>query len=273
MNTPKRIFVGLLVVSLLTVCLLFLVAWLVATKQFVLLNKIFKVLGIVILIFLGVLAFGILSLVLALLSPKPHRRLHKLILEVISFLFPMVLNIGRFLKIDQEKIKSSFISVNNQLIRNQKLVFTPQQVLILAPHCLQWSECPHKITVDVENCRRCRRCVIHSLHDLKDKYGVNFVVCTGGTLARKYVKKLRPQAVLAIACERDLTSGIQEISPLPVIGVLNIRPEGPCFNTTVNVDEVEKAIKLLLGLSSSKGQSYPLNLQSLQEKSNQLKYL
>lgn len=257
MNTPKRIFVGLLIISLLIVCLLVLLVWLVATKQFALLNKIFNILGIIILIFLGILAFGILSLVLTLLSSKPHPWLHKLILQVINFLFPVVLNIGRLLKIDEDKIKSSFISVNNQLIRNQKSVFTPQQLLILAPHCLQWSQCPYKITVDVENCHRCGRCIINKLHELKDKYGVNFMVCTGGTLARKFVKHFRPQAVLAIACERDLTSGIQEISPLPVIGVLNIRPEGPCFNTTVNMDEVEKAIRLLLGISSSEGQPWP----------------
>jgi len=57
------------------------------------------------------------------------------------------------------------------------------------------------------------------------------------------LKTLRPQAVLAIACERDLTSGIQDVFPLPVIGILNQRPFGPCCNTRVDIDRVEKLLQ------------------------------
>ena len=44
------------------------------------------------------------------------------------------------------------------------------------------------------------------------------------------------------AC-RDLTSGIQDVFPLPVIGVLNQRPNGPCFNTCVDMRQVEAEIR------------------------------
>ena len=67
-------------------------------------------------------------------------------------------------------------------------------------------------------------------------------VATGGTLARQMVKEIRPKAIIAVACERDLTSGIQDVFPLPVIGVLNERPFGPCFNTRVDIKKVEAAI-------------------------------
>ena len=66
---------------------------------------------------------------------------------------------------------------------------------------------------------------------------------TGGTFARKVIKEKRPEAIVAIACERDLTSGIQDIDILPVIGVVNERPEGPCCNTQVDLHKVEEAIK------------------------------
>ena len=48
-------------------------------------------------------------------------------------------------------------------------------------------------------------------------------------MARQMVKEIRPKAIIAVACERDLTSGIQDVFPLPVIGVLNERPFGPMF--------------------------------------------
>ncbi|MGI6553284.1 MAG: DUF116 domain-containing protein [Bacillota bacterium] len=49
-----------------------------------------------------------------------------------------------------------------------------------------------------------------------------------------------------MACERDLTSGIQDVNPLPVMGVLNTRPNGPCHNTDVDVVEVEMSIREIL---------------------------
>jgi hypothetical protein len=60
------------------------------------------------------------------------------------------------------------------------------------------------------------------------------------------VKKIRPKAVLAIACERDLTSGIQDVYPLPAVGVMNIRPNGPCYNTHVDINMVRSEIESML---------------------------
>ena len=84
------------------------------------------------------------------------------------------------------------------------------------------------------------------LLNLRDQYGIRVGVATGGTLARKYVKEYRPKAIVAIACERDLASGIQDCSPIPVLGVLNDRPFGPCFNTSVSIHGVVRAIKFFL---------------------------
>ncbi len=81
---------------------------------------------------------------------------------------------------------------------------------------------------------------------LADELGFTFFVATGGTLARQVVKKIRPQAVLAIACERDLMSGIQDVYPLPAVGILNIRPNGPCNNTRVDMDEVRRLLEQII---------------------------
>ena len=61
----------------------------------------------------------------------------------------------------------------------------------------------------------------------------------------------RPKLVLAVACERDLTSGIKDCYPLPVIGILNDRPFGPCFNTTVDVSKIDDALSQVLHLEES----------------------
>ena len=78
-------------------------------------------------------------------------------------------------------------------------------------------------------------------------------VATGGTLARQMVKQIRPKAIVAVACERDLTSGIQDVFPLPVVGVLNERPFGPCFNTRVDIKRVEAAVLDFLEVEEKHG--------------------
>ena len=120
-------------------------------------------------------------------------------------------------------------------------------LLLLLPHCLQREECKIRITSNIFNCARCGKCNIKGLIDLADELGLNLYVATGGTLARRVVKETRPQAIVAVACERDLSSGITDTYPLPVLGVLNDRPHGPCLNTLVDLSSVREAIHFFSG--------------------------
>jgi hypothetical protein len=71
---------------------------------------------------------------------------------------------------------------------------------------------------------------------------LKIAVATGGTLARRIVLENRPDAIVAVACELDLTAGIQDTYPIPVIGILNERPNGPCINTKADLEKVRRAI-------------------------------
>jgi len=167
--------------------------------------------------------------------------------SAINMLFPMAITIGKIFDVEKENIERSFIEVSNHLIRQRNIIVQPDKLLILTPHCIQQENCPHKVTKDITNCRHCGSCQVGDLTQLAARYGIHLAIVTGGTLARKVVKELRPQAVLAIACERDLTTGIQDVFPLPVIGILNQRPCGPCCNTKVDMAIVEQAVQKLLG--------------------------
>ena len=43
-----------------------------------------------------------------------------------------------------------------------------------------------------------------------------------------------------------MSSGIVETYPLPVIGILIERPEGPCMNTRINVEMVDRVLETFL---------------------------
>ena len=59
-------------------------------------------------------------------------------------------------------------------------------------------------------------------------------------------KAATPKAIIALACERERSSGGADVIPIPVIGVLNERPNGPCCNTTVDINKVRNAVELLI---------------------------
>ncbi len=164
----------------------------------------------------------------------------------VRILFPLATVIGKLLRIPQDRIRASFIEMNNSLVRSSVGLIPGDRLLLLLPHCLQSFQCPHRVTSEVRNCRHCGGCEIADLIDMCSRYGVKMSIATGGTLARRVIVETRPKAIVAVACERDLTSGIQDSYPIPVIGILNERPFGPCRDTKVDLALVEAAISFFL---------------------------
>jgi len=161
----------------------------------------------------------------------------------LKYITPIVRFMFKQLGLDYEKMVWSIISINNEFILNSVDKSSIKKFVIILPHCLQLESCGRKITTDIRNCARCGRCVVDPLIELSDKLSVNIFVATGGSVARRQVEISRPDLVIAVACERDLLSGISDILPLQAIGIINNRPEGPCINTTVDIDKIKSVIE------------------------------
>lgn len=160
---------------------------------------------------------------------------------VLKILYPMLMIVAAFLKSKKDALQQFVIDLNNKLVRAEGI--KTKRILLLLPHCLQISDCDVRITNDIYNCKRCGRCNIKDLIQVAEDNHLKLFVATGGNLARRIVSDVRPEAVVAVACERDLSSGIADAYPLPVLGVSNERPFGPCFNTKVNIEKVKEAIE------------------------------
>ncbi|WIF94584.1 DUF116 domain-containing protein [Caminicella sporogenes] len=165
----------------------------------------------------------------------------------LRMIFPIMLIVSNVIKIDKNSLRRVFTEINNKIVKSTRINIAPNDVLIIVPHCLQKKSCKYKVAGSIKNCIKCGACNIADLINLCDKYGVNLEVVTGGTLARKIIADYKPKGIIAVACERDLSYGILDVKSIPVIGVTNIRPYGPCVNTCVDVDEVEKAIIFFTG--------------------------
>ena len=163
-----------------------------------------------------------------------------------KYLVKAAQSVAKRIFMDPDKATRSFIKLNNDFIIKEielgKGGGKISNVLILIPHCIQLYSCAFRITSDIRNCRKCGKCVVKNFIELAEKYNFDLFVSTGGTIARMAVKEKKPDLVLAVACERDLISGIKDTIALPVIGILNERPNGPCFNTTVDPAAVENVL-------------------------------
>jgi Uncharacterized conserved protein len=240
----KRLFIGLAIGTSLLLSLLLLLGWVIPFVGFANIHPVLPyITGFLFLAVVIVIALATIGLVTHVYTGSPFLGSRRFRGIAVRFFLPVMELLGRLGGVSPEDVRHSFIKVNNELLQTEPHRYAPEQILILLPHCLQRSACGVRLSYDVNHCRRCGQCPIGSLLDLRDAYGVYLAVATGGTIARRLVVEKRPRFILAVACERDLSSGIQDTYPLPVFGLLNERPNGPCYDTLVSLPLVESALR------------------------------
>lgn len=143
--------------------------------------------------------------------------------------FSWAFRLATLIGISRDRMGHSFVMVYNEISMAAKKDRRIEKLLILLPRCLTKEQ-------------------LKDINSLKDIYPIHIHIVSGGELARKKIKEIRPSAVIGVACERDLVSGIRDVgSRISLIGIPNRRPEGPCKNTNVDMDELIRAIEFYVG--------------------------
>ena len=147
---------------------------------------------------------------------------------LLGLLLDKVFDLGDLLKYNRDKLGNSFIKVSNSFSRATKNPLQKEKLLILLPRCLTKE-------------------TYQEVRNITSEFNVEMAICTGGEIARKKVKEFRPSAVIGVACERDLVSGIKDVGrKISAIGIPNIRPLGPCKNTYINYADLRNSIRFYL---------------------------
>ncbi len=240
----KRLFIGLALGTSCLICLLLLLGWVVPFVGFANIHPALPyITGALFFGAIALIAFATVCLLVHVRTGRPFLWSGRFRAWSTRFFLPLMELMGRLGGISPTDVRGSFIKVNNELVGTDQRRYQPGEALILLPHCIQRATCDLRLSYDVDHCRRCGMCPIGGLLDLRDRYGIHLAVATGGSIARRIVVEKRPRFILAVACERDLSSGIQDTYPLPVYGLLNQRPHGPCYNTLVDPAEVEETLR------------------------------
>lgn len=143
--------------------------------------------------------------------------------------FSGAFRLANLIGISRDRMGHSFVMVYNEISRATKMSRGNEKLLILLPRCLTKEQ-------------------LAEINSLKEVYPLYIHIVSGGELARKKIAEIRPTAVIGVACERDLVSGIRDVGRrISLIGIPNRRPEGPCKNTNVDMDELIHAIEFYVG--------------------------
>jgi hypothetical protein len=208
------------------------------------LSYLFFVIALILLIFIVILHSATIYV-----YKKNHVKsiLSFLIKIELNLLLPILILFSGYSKKYKSNIIIFFINLNNIMVKSVNNKLNPEGILILLPHCMQNSNCCFKVTNNIHNCKRCYACNIGAIADIAEKHKITSIeVASGGTVARSIISKIKPKLIIAVACERELVTGISDIKKTPVIGVLNKRLNGPCINTSVEIDRLVEVINSVI---------------------------
>ncbi len=130
---------------------------------------------------------------------------------------------GRFGRRDW--VENAAVKVYNALalLRGRKV--GKGELLLLIPRCLS-------------------RETLDGVLGIAGKYGVPVFVATRGQLARRVIRERRPRAVVAVACERDMVSGLHDVAgKVPVLGLTMTLPSGPCKDALLDLGQLESWVR------------------------------
>ncbi|MBN2072269.1 MAG: DUF116 domain-containing protein [Candidatus Krumholzibacteriota bacterium] len=225
-SESKGTFIILSMIVLATMILLAALFWYLILPRFESFGKNWAT--IISVSFLLVSLFVLAWYLLLVISVLSRRSYLKICLTrgsgLLFFILPIVIKVASKLGISRDRLSHSFIRVANTLARPAPDDKGP--VLALFPRCLRKD-------IREEAVRVCGEFPDIEVH-----------TAPGGSVARKIISRISPRAIVAIACERDLISGIRDVAPkIAVIGIPNSRPSGPCKDTLIDIDELRSALE------------------------------
>ena len=143
-------------------------------------------------------------------------------------LMPLASAVSELFGVKRDWTQHSSVVVYDRLAMARTQKVRADELLILIPRCLS-------------------RAALDAVLDIAKRYNVHTFVATRGQLARRVIRERRPKAVVAVACERDMVSGLHDVAGrVPVLGLTMQLPNGPCKDASIDVAQMEEFVKKFL---------------------------
>lgn len=142
--------------------------------------------------------------------------------------FRLASRVGELFGVQRDWTDSASVAVYDRLAWAREWRVRANEMLILIPRCLS-------------------RAALDGVMDIAKRYDVATFVATRGAYARQAIRERRPKAVVAVACERDMVSGLRDVAGrLPVLGLTMQLPNGPCKDASLDLVRMEAFVRKYL---------------------------
>ena len=129
-------------------------------------------------------------------------------------------------------VEHAAIDIYNTLAVRRGRKVGKGELLVLIPRCLS-------------------KQALDGVLEIAGRYEVPVFVATRGQLARRVIRERRPRAVVAVACERDMMTGLRDVAGrLPVLGLTMQLPNGPCRDAVLDLPQMEEWVRGWVSTSS-----------------------
>jgi hypothetical protein len=122
----------------------------------------------------------------------------------------------------RDRVENAAVKVYNRLALARIRAVASGELLLLVPRCLS-------------------RATLDRVLEAAGRRDVPVFVATRGQLARRVIRERRPRAVVAVACERDMVTGLRDVAGhVPVLGLTMTLPAGPCKDAELDHETLER---------------------------------
>jgi hypothetical protein len=136
--------------------------------------------------------------------------------------------VGELFGVQRDWTEGAAVRVYNRLAWARDWRVRANELLILIPRCLS-------------------KASLEGVMDIAKRHNIATFVATRGAYARQAIRERRPRAVVAVACERDMISGLHDVAGrLPVLGLTMQLPNGPCKDASIDLAQMERFVRKYL---------------------------
>ena len=151
-------------------------------------------------------------------------------------------SIAKTFGVNKERVCEVYIDIKNDVNKKNFEKTSKNKRIILLPQCLRNNSCKAEKDEDGYHCINCGNCSIPEINKLSKKEGYKIFILPGGSMAESIIEKYNPEAVIGIACYKELLLGaaLLEAKKIPRFGFALLN--SGCIETKIDLEKLKKIL-------------------------------
>lgn len=196
--------------------------------------------GVVLLVFLIVVIL-ILGIILGIILVRKNKLMFpSVIIFIVNVFYSPLKSFANLLGLDDAFVDNIGIEVRNKVNKTKFDRISPEDKIIVLPHCLRSAHCEASLKETGVKCTFCGKCAIGTIKEKAEPMGYRVFIVPGSSFVKKIIQQNRFKSVVGVACHVDLNQTMMALSDFAPQGVL-LSTSG-CFQTKVDVKKVLETI-------------------------------